>query len=586
MAYTEIHPIKFTVQQSIDYICRKDKVGEFGLISTYGCNEKRAGRQFIDERIFWKTKQVKGANYARHIIQSFNPTDHISVEEAHRVGREFCNEYLENKYQYVLTTHIDSGIIHNHIIFNNVSFVTGKCYDVTKDVPIIQALSDKICQAHGLTNIPEVQQQKKESNLAYTAKNSRSYFENMNFKMGQSWKATLIAAIDYCIQQADNYQKFLSFMEALKVEVRDKGKYLAFKFPGQEKFIRCREKTLGADYTRERIQERIEERVQKIESVTQEIPIKFFDKKFDEAKEKVEADIKSVVEYATSFSEFEKLMSDLGYKINHETNTFLYQDGETFIQCSDEKLDRSCRLDVLKMKFAEKQVEDTPYVNFKELSNLKFTIDKMIRYSESMEDFLKRMANKGYGYKVDDGVLKFHVKGMSGYIICEPNTVGTHYTFENIKRRIEDVGLNYKEIGKIIDGDLKDSKAFKSWATTNNITTIMNNLQQITKYNLHSFAEIEPCIENFEEKIQKNLKTIEASKAEIKILNTQIALSKKSADVEKFQELRLKKQKLNLRITDLYDQNRQIKYDVTLLKKIQKNASLFMDKDYSQDKSR
>ena len=44
------------------------------------------------------------------------------AEEAHEIGKQVAKEILGGKYEFVLTPHIDKGHIHNHLIFNAVSF--------------------------------------------------------------------------------------------------------------------------------------------------------------------------------------------------------------------------------------------------------------------------------------------------------------------------------------------------------------------------------------------------------------------------------------------------------------------------------
>ena len=55
-------------------------------------------------------------NKAYHLIQAFAPGE-VGFEEAHRIGKELADKLLEGKYSYVVTTHIDKGHVHNHIIF-------------------------------------------------------------------------------------------------------------------------------------------------------------------------------------------------------------------------------------------------------------------------------------------------------------------------------------------------------------------------------------------------------------------------------------------------------------------------------------
>ncbi len=64
----------------------------------------------------------KGDNLAFHLIQSFKP-DEVDAETAHDIGKKFADSVLRGKYEYVLSTHVDKGHIHNHIIFNATSFV-------------------------------------------------------------------------------------------------------------------------------------------------------------------------------------------------------------------------------------------------------------------------------------------------------------------------------------------------------------------------------------------------------------------------------------------------------------------------------
>ena len=52
-------------------------------------------------------------------------------EEAHEIGMQLAKEILGGKYEFVLTTHIDKGHIHNHLIFNAVSFTDHKHYHST-----------------------------------------------------------------------------------------------------------------------------------------------------------------------------------------------------------------------------------------------------------------------------------------------------------------------------------------------------------------------------------------------------------------------------------------------------------------------
>ena len=113
MAYTKIHAIKATVDKAIEYICNPNKTDEQIYVSSYACAPETAA---IDFKYTLDNCQENSPNKAYHRIQAFAPGE-VGYEEAHPIGKELADKVLEGKYSYVVTTHIDKGHIHNHIIF-------------------------------------------------------------------------------------------------------------------------------------------------------------------------------------------------------------------------------------------------------------------------------------------------------------------------------------------------------------------------------------------------------------------------------------------------------------------------------------
>lgn len=149
MAITKIHPIKSTLNLAIDYIVNGDKTDEQLLVSTHKCHESTAHTQFLRTR---NDAGTKGTVLARHLIQSFLPGE-TSPELAHQIGMELCKKILKDEYEFVLSTHVDKGHIHNHIIFNNVNMVTGRCYQSNKkSYHQIRYQSDKLLTYLSLTS--------------------------------------------------------------------------------------------------------------------------------------------------------------------------------------------------------------------------------------------------------------------------------------------------------------------------------------------------------------------------------------------------------------------------------------------------
>ena len=249
MAITKIHPIKSTLNLSIKYILNSDKTDKNILISTYMCNEKTAHNQFLNTR---KLNNINGTVLARHLIQSFLPNE-VTPEKAHEIGKSFCKEILKDQYEYVLSTHIDKNHIHNHIIFNNVNFVTGKCYQSNKKTYYkIRSISDKLCKENNLSVIDEFYEKYKKK---FKTK-GKSYYEYSHYKKGTSWKSKLQFSVDKAIEKSNTWEDFLKIMEKYGYEIKF-GKHIAFKHKDKERFTRS--KIIGEDYTEENLRKRIKE---------------------------------------------------------------------------------------------------------------------------------------------------------------------------------------------------------------------------------------------------------------------------------------------------------------------------------------
>ena len=249
MAITKIHPIKSTLNLSIKYITNSDKTDKNILISTHMCNEKTAHNQFLNTR---KLNNINGTVLARHLIQSFLPNE-VTPEKAHEIGKSLCKEILKDQYEYVLSTHIDKNHIHNHIIFNNVSFVTGKCYQSNKKTyHKIRSISDKLCKENNLSVVDEFYEKYKKK---FKIK-GKSYYEYSHYKKGTSWKSKLRFSIDKAIEKSNTWKEFLKIMERYGYDIKF-GKHIAFKHKDKERFTRS--KTIGEDYTEENLRKRIKE---------------------------------------------------------------------------------------------------------------------------------------------------------------------------------------------------------------------------------------------------------------------------------------------------------------------------------------
>jgi len=254
VAITKIHPIKSTLNLAIDYITKDEKTENKILVSGFKCNPATAHISFLKTR---EENQTNGTVLARHLIQSFYPGE-TYAETAHKIGQELCEKHLKNEYEYVIATHIDRGHIHNHIIFNNVNFKTGKCYQSNKrSYHNIRMQSDELCKENNLSVIDECYEAYKRK---YKTK-GKSWYEYDQNKKGKSWKARLQFDIDRMINKANSWEDFLEKMASLDYEIKH-GKHIAFRHKDKQRFTRA--KTLGDDYTEENLKERIKSSIKNI----------------------------------------------------------------------------------------------------------------------------------------------------------------------------------------------------------------------------------------------------------------------------------------------------------------------------------
>jgi hypothetical protein len=184
----------------------------------------------------------KGNNLAFHLMQSFKPGE-TDAKTAHQIGDELAIELLKWKYEYVLSTHVDKGHIHNHLIFCAANFEDyRKFVSNRKSYYQIRYISDRLCEQYGLSVVIPGEER------------GKSYKEYLAHKAGSSWKANLRLAVNQAVRSSRSFEEFLIRMHLAGYEIRQ-GKYLAFRAEGQQRYTNS--KALGIGFTQERITEKI-----------------------------------------------------------------------------------------------------------------------------------------------------------------------------------------------------------------------------------------------------------------------------------------------------------------------------------------
>ena len=261
MAYTSVIPVRrldravkyvmnkekttaVSLQDALDYAANRDKTEQSCLESSYACTLETA---FADMRQTKERWHKPGGVQGYHLVQSFAAGE-VSPELAHQIAKELADRVLGGRYEYVIGTHLNTGHIHSHIVWNSVSCVDGKKYrsNYKSYVTEIRAVSDELCRKYKLSVIDT-------ENSNHVAK---PYAEWLAEKNNQpTWRTAIRQDVDEAIQQSLTWRQFLTVLDRKGYEVRMGRKYPVLRPPGKERFVRF--KTLGKRYTPEAIQTRI-----------------------------------------------------------------------------------------------------------------------------------------------------------------------------------------------------------------------------------------------------------------------------------------------------------------------------------------
>lgn len=246
MAVTKIQRVK-SVRHAVNYITSLDKT-ERNLIYSHECTPELAQEDF--ESVLNQYNHLKGAGRelnTRMIIQSYDPDENITPEQAHEYGKEFAKNYLKDDFQYILATHHDTDHIHNHIIFNDINYKTLEIFDSTRENTLnrMRNENDLVSEKYGLKVIEKTRGKHKYlTHKDYVARSK-----------GVSFKGKMEKDLDVSISESHSYDDFLKSLEIKGYEIKQ-GKNLAIKSPSGKRFMRT--KTLGFNYLENSIKHRIE----------------------------------------------------------------------------------------------------------------------------------------------------------------------------------------------------------------------------------------------------------------------------------------------------------------------------------------
>ena len=228
---------------TLKYVANDDKTDKQLFVSCINCPTVRAYEQMMaTKRCYGKM----GGNVAYHGYQSFKSGE-VTPEEAHKIGIETARRMWGMDYEIVVTTHLNTNNIHNHIVINSVSFKTGlKFENHISDHIRLREISDAVCKEYGKSVIEGAKFYNAEKNAYWVHKHG-----------GKTRRDILREDVDDAINHSANFMEFVALMKNKgyvfsRSEMTD---HPSVKAPTWERAIRFDK--LGDDYKKDRILERI-----------------------------------------------------------------------------------------------------------------------------------------------------------------------------------------------------------------------------------------------------------------------------------------------------------------------------------------
>lgn len=234
---------------AIKYILNPKKTQEQILTSghliqnlEFGDREMNWTRQLARKMNGQRKKEV----FAHHLTQNFDPTDSLSPEEIHEIGRQFALQLTKGEHEFVIATHVDQKHVHNHIIFNATSSSSLNNFEWKKDtLPLARELSDKISMEHGAKT------------LAAPDRNKNSYYAYQKYLSENPQRPEIKSRLQFLLRHSINLEEFLEKAEALNLKVDFSGKYATYRLLDMEQKKAARDTSLIRKKDRENPEKRI-----------------------------------------------------------------------------------------------------------------------------------------------------------------------------------------------------------------------------------------------------------------------------------------------------------------------------------------
>lgn len=273
MAITKIWDVNDSLSRVITYACNDEKteddsmeigVGEYDSLKSvvsYTTNNLKTHKQlyvstlncdidtiYEEMNLTKEAYQKTDGILAFHAIQSFAPNE-VTAENSHKIGVELADKLWGDRFQVLVTTHLDKEHYHNHFVINSVSFKDGlRYYDNKKSYKLMRTISDTLCEKYKLSII------KNPKKKGYHYAEWKAEEEGI-----RTWRSIIRDDVDDAINNARTYNQFLSNLKQMGYVVKSNVKHIAVKPQGKDRFIRLRSLSFGKGqlYDEDSIRQRI-----------------------------------------------------------------------------------------------------------------------------------------------------------------------------------------------------------------------------------------------------------------------------------------------------------------------------------------
>ena len=233
----------YNLHRVVEYAKASYKTEEQLYVTAINCSEDNVVQEMMEtKKIFDKEDKILGY----HAFQSFCEGE-VTAEVAHKIGIKLAEELWGDRFQVVVTTHLNTNHIHNHFVLNSVSFIDGKkYYDNNATYALMRQTSDNLCREYGLNVLEEKPTKCKiDYTLFY-----KQYLKKSNYHTQTKQD------IDYAITQSNTYKEFEILMKAMDYELIYRAGKLSIRKEPYKKNIRIA-RAYGDDYEIDRIKTRI-----------------------------------------------------------------------------------------------------------------------------------------------------------------------------------------------------------------------------------------------------------------------------------------------------------------------------------------